>query len=109
MAKEITGQPWVFNAAGEFEGYANNAELDGNLNGPHFPTRIFVQRFKIDTGAGGDVLINDSNGGNEILKADSTPANDTLEWPINSWVKGLYIQTLPANATIQVWHGKEGL
>lgn len=109
MAKDITGQPWQFNAAGDFEGLANVGELDASLNGPVFPHRIFVRRIKIVTGStGGDVLVTESDGGREIARADSAPANDTLEWPINAWVKGIYIDTLPTGANVKVFHGIEG-
>lgn len=70
-----------------------------------FPCHIYIKRIKVDTGAGGNVLINESSGGRMVLKGDSTPANDTLEWPIGTRVRGIYITTLPAGGQIHVIHG----
>lgn len=66
---------------------------------------FYLRRLKIDTGNGGDVLIEESSGGRDILKADNTPANDTLNWEIDGFVSSFYITTLPTNALITVWHG----
>jgi hypothetical protein len=104
MAKDITGNPWVFDTATESEGFANRNESTA----PNITTNIFINRIKVDTGDGGDVAIdNDATPTRRIIKADSTPANDTLEWPIGHYVDGIYITTLPTNATITVWHGME--
>lgn len=109
MAKDITSQPWTFEAVGDFEGVANVGEVDASLNGPVFPHRIYINRVKVKTGSvGGDILINQSDGGLELIDAPSTPADDVLEWEIQAWVKGIYVQTLPAGAKISVFHGVEG-
>ena len=73
-----------------------------------FNTPIHISRLKIDTGNGGNVLITyTTDAGDELVKADSTPADDTLEWPLRKRVEAFYVQTLPTNATIQVWTGDE--
>jgi hypothetical protein len=104
MAKKVDNNPWVFDAADQYEGFANLAQSTK----PNFGVKPYVQRIKVDTGAGGDVLITtDGTDANVVLKADATPADDTLEWPIGARVDGIYIDTLPTNATIKVWHGYE--
>ena len=102
MAKKVDNNPWTFDAADQYEGWANRAQSTK----PVFEVKPYISRIKIDTGNGGDILITtDGTDANEVVKADSTPANDTLEWPIQKRVDGIYIDTLPTNATIQVWHG----
>lgn len=104
MAKDVTGNPWTFDAAAQYEGFANRNETTA----PVFAVKVFVQQIKIDTGDGGNVAIDtDSAATRQVVKADNTPANDTLWWPIDHYVEGLYITTLPTNATITVWHGEK--
>jgi hypothetical protein len=108
MAKDVTGNPWLFDAATQGEGFGPNKDSISVV----FTTKPYIDRIKVDTGDGGNVLIRSRSAAGtgdhsriDILKADSTPANDTLEWPIKHRVDGIYIVTLPANATIKVWHG----
>jgi hypothetical protein len=110
MAKTGLNTPiWTFGAAADGEGFGPNK--DGiSVN---YTCKIYIHRLKIDTGDGGDVLIysrKEAGTGDHarsvILKADSTPANDTLEWPFESYVDGIYIQTLPTNASVVVFTEK---
>jgi len=96
MAKDVTGQPWIFDATTQAEGVGNSGV---------FQHPIYIQRVKIDTGNGGDVLVLSASGGKTIIKADNTPADDTLEWPIGAFVRGFYVSTLPTNAQLHVFHG----
>jgi hypothetical protein len=104
MPKDVTGSIWIFDTAGQNEGEANAAESTA----PNFNTRLFITMIRVDTGDGGNFLLNESNGGRRIVKLDNTPADDTLWVPINRWVAGIYVQTLPANASVEVLHGIQG-
>ena len=75
---------------------------------PDFPVPIYIRQFKLDTGNGGNFLMNESSGGRVVSKLDSTPANDTLWVPMETTVGGIYITTLPANASVEVHHGRIG-
>jgi hypothetical protein len=104
MAKEITGNPWVFDTATEGEGYGPNADsVSVNFN-----TWIYIKRIKVYTGtSGGDVQVDDrKTSGREILFLDNTFANDSIECPMGIAVKGVYIKTLPTAAKVYVYHGK---
>jgi hypothetical protein len=69
---------------------------------------IYIDEIKVDTGAGGDVLVTiGSDSGDRQLKLDSTPANDTLWVPIRKRVRSIYAQTLPAGATLEVRLGAD--
>lgn len=90
---------------------SGRVDITGTGSGTHtmsmkniFNHPIYIQRVKLDTGDGGNLLI-EEDGGRDIIKADNTPANDTLEWPIGAFVDSFKITTLPANATVTVWHG----
>lgn len=72
---------------------------------PTFPVPIYVRQFKLDTGDGGNFLMDESSSGQRVCKLDSTPANDTLWVPIDRYVEGVYITTLAANASVEVYHG----
>ena len=72
---------------------------------PTFKVPIYIRQFKLDTGDGGNFLMDESSGGQRVSKLDSTPANDTLWVPIDRYVEGIYITTLPANASVEVYHG----
>ena len=72
---------------------------------PTFQVPIYIRQFKLDTGDGGNFLMDESSGGQRVCKLDSTPANDTLWVPIDRYVEGIYITTLPANASVEVYHG----
>ncbi len=108
------------------EAAAQSVDLQGNTNGTPvtiadagsgthtlvqqniFNIPIHISRIKLDTGDGGDFLLTYStDAGDELVKADSTPANDTLEWPIGKRIEALYVQTIQSGMTFQVWTGDE--
>jgi len=71
-----------------------------------FNLPLSIDQIKVDTGDGGDVLLTyTSDGQDRLLKLDSTPANDTLWVPIRKVVEALYVQTLPTNASLEVYTG----
>jgi hypothetical protein len=102
--------PWIFEKEGEGEGFGPNE--DGIP--VNFVIKPYVQRIKVDTGDGGDVLVYSRKGASSgsharytVLKEDSTSADDNLQRPIGKRVDGIYIETLPDNAKVVVWHGRE--
>ena len=101
MAKDVTNNIWRFDAAADAEGIANVG-----VTGVVFDQApIYVQWIRVDTGNGGNFLINETNGADEVLKLDSMPSDDSLERRIDSYVRGLYLQTLPTNATVSIKTG----
>ena len=108
MAKVVRGDFIEFDAGDQGEGFGPNKDSVSVV----YTHKIYVARIKVDTGDGGDVLLYSRQEAGaadharyEVLKADSTPANDTLEWPIHKRVDGVFVETLPANAKIVVWLG----
>ena len=136
MAKDISANPWVFDAVGQCEGFGPSLDAEKSVyepegtepsisaaNKPNFNTPIYIREVKITTGStGGDVLVYsrkvvgtadpteenkpEQHKRYEVLFADATPANDTLWWPINTRVDGFYVETLPAGAKLYVFHGE---
>lgn len=109
MAKDIKANPWVFDATTQGEGFGPN--LDSiSVN---FTIKPYINQIKVDTGDGGDVLVRSRNTASagsharyDIVKLDNTPANDTLYVPIEAKVDGIYVVTLPTNASLYVYHGE---
>ena len=108
MAKDITGQPWKFDATGQGEGIGPS--LDSvSVN---FPVQVYIDHIKVETGDGGDVLLySRQNAGTEqkrytVLSLDQTPSGDTLAVEMRKRVDGIYVETLPANAVLWVYHGE---
>jgi hypothetical protein len=104
MSKDVTGNPWIFDATTQGEGTAPNADSVSVT----FICKPYIAQIKIVTGAtGGDVQVDDrKTGGRAIAFVESMLANDTLWVPIDLRVKGVYIKTLPASAKVYVYHGR---
>ena len=108
MAKDVSGHVWTFDAATQGEGFGPNLDsISVNIT-----SKFYVHALKVDTGDGGDVLVESREGTTgdatihvkyTVVKLDSTPANDTLWVPIEAYVDGLYVTTLPTNGSIQVY------
>ncbi len=70
---------------------------------------LFVKSIKVDTGDGGDVLIEDATtSGTRLVKLDNTTANITIEVRLDHFVKGVDATTLPTNATLEIHLGTPG-
>lgn len=124
MAKDVSANPWVFDATGQAEGLGPS--LDSGPEVTHtvnFNVPVYIQQIKVVTGGtGGDVLVYsrkivgtedptqypkcDQRKRYEVLFLDETPANDTLWVPINTRVDGIYVNTLPTGAKLYVYHGE---
>lgn len=107
MAKDTTGQPWVFDAAGQF------LELGELLdeNEGHVGNRILIQPFvsyiNISAGAAGGVFeVLESEGGRSLTGSITLAANAHERVTVNRRVNGIYIDAL-ADGTISVYHGRD--
>ncbi len=90
----------VMTAANDSEGRGQS----GNFDHP-----LFVKNIKVDTGNGGDVLIEDATtSGQRLVKLDNTTANITINVPIDAFVRGVDATTLPTNATLEIHLGTPG-
>lgn len=74
-----------------------------------FNTPLYIDQIKVDTGAtGGDFLLTyTSDAGDQVLRLDATPIDDTLWVPIRKRVIAIYVQTLPSGATFEVYTGDD--
>jgi hypothetical protein len=53
MSKDVTSNPWTFDAAAQGEGFGPNKDSVSVV----FTIKPYIDRIKIDTGDGGNVLI----------------------------------------------------
>ena len=118
MAKDVTGQPWYFDASGQGEG--RGPSLDGVS--VVFPTRVYIKRVKLYTGDGTTLLVYDrktsppvlglpgeddaQNSRHIVLHFQNLAAQDNFEIPIEATLLGFYVETLPTNAYLEVFHGE---
>lgn len=102
MAKDVTKAVWVFDTANDAEGIANKDETTTPVfdNVP-----LYIDHIRVDTGDGGNFLLNESDGGDEIVKLDGTPANDSIPVRIGRYVRGVFLQTVQTNMTVAIHHG----
>lgn len=70
---------------------------------PLYNHDLTVEHIKINTGAGGALLVSDEKGGRALADLPSASANDAVEVPIGGRVKGIYVTTLPASAKVYVF------
>ena len=101
MAKDVTSSVWIFDTAADAEGVANVG-----VTGVVFDQApIFVTYIRVDTGNGGNLLVNESNAGKRVLKVDALPSDDTITYNLNRYVRGLYLQTVQTNMSLEIGHG----
>jgi len=117
MPKDVTGQPWYFDAAAQGEGFGPS--LDGVSVA--FDGRIYIKRVKLYTGDGGAVRVYDRQTSPPVLGLpgeddaqharhivfylQNLAAQDNFEIPVEAELLGFYVDTLPANAYMEVFHG----
>ena len=84
----------------------------GTLTLTHLPPHnhpLFVDHITVVSGAtGGAVEVHDALSGVLIVDIPSIEVNDAVWWSVGSWVKGIYITTLPATCSVQVYLSKPG-
>lgn len=99
MAKDVTGNPWKFDAATQAEGLDNSGVFDH----PIYVKTIAVST--VDHTGDSTVDIHDASGG-RLLWTVEMSTNDREQYVIDDFVQGIYITTLPSGATVFVNHGK---
>ena len=118
MPKVVTGQPWYFDAAAQGEGLGPS--LDDVAVVHKVP--VYIKRIKIYTGNGTQVLLYDrktsppilglpgeqdaQNARHTIINFQNLAAQDNIEVTLEARFLGIYVDTLPANAYLEVFHGE---
>ena len=105
MARDITGNPWKFDAQGQGEGLSCVAR---DISDAEIDLPIYIDQLKIMTGVGGgDIKVSTDTTGNgvEIAFVDNAPTEDVLYWPVNEYVPGIFIEELISDAVVYVFHG----
>ena len=105
MAKDVTHNPWVFDAADQYEGWANRDESTA----PVFDTiKPFVDFILFESGGtGGNYDVRMSNGGQPISGIVTLGANSQFQLNVGKYVDGVYIESFGSDGQILVYHGQE--
>lgn len=101
MAVTLGKSPIIITAVGDTVG--------GDASVPASRIRLKEPLIRVVTAAaGGDVVLLDKLGGQEVWRSNSMAANsiDSEILPGNvGWIDGLYVSALPAGAKIFVYYG----
>lgn len=104
MAKDISHNPWVFDAVDQYEGWANRNETVA----PVFEIKPFVDFILFESGAtGGNYEVTDANDGNSLTGLITLGANSQVQVSIGKYVDGVYIDSFGSDGKILVYHGQE--
>jgi len=104
MAKDVTHNPWKFDAADQYEGFANIGEAVA----PVFQHKPFVDFILIESGAvGGTYDVRDSDGGNPITGTITLGATAQFQLSVGKYLDGVYIEAFGTDGQILVYHGQE--
>ena len=107
MAKDVSHNPWKFDAASQAEGLANASVVDANLDPVVFPIRPYVDMIVIDAAsAGGTYEVLDQDGGNTLTGILTVAANTLVSVPVGKYVDGVWIESF-GDGQILVYHGRE--
>lgn len=98
MAKDVTGQPWIFDATTQAEGVDNGGVFD---------IPIFVDHVVCKSnGTAGAFTVLEASGGAQIFDVDTTETDGEKVVPIGKYIKGFYVSALPSSGKIYVYHGE---
>jgi len=104
VAKNVSNNPWVFDAADQYEGAANTGETVK----PVFSNRPYVKYILFESGAaGGNYDVRASNGGDVVSGIINLGANAQFELNVESTLDGVYIESFGSDGQILVFHGQE--
>ena len=104
MAKDVTHNPWKFDAADQYEGWGNRNETTA----PVFNSKPFVDFILIESGAtGGTYDVRDTNGGNHVTGLITLGANAQFQMSVGKYLEGVYIEAFGTDGQILVYHGQE--
>ena len=101
MAKDVTHNPWVFDATTQEEG--STATSTGVFNCKPYVDFIVAK----SNGTAGEFIVLDDASGNTLMDVDTTGTQEAIIFPVGKYVDGIYIQALPSSAKIYVFHGRE--
>lgn len=105
MAKDVTGNPWKFDAADQYEGFRPEQE---EATAPVFNNKPFVDFILIESaGTGGSYDVRDGDGGRAISGIITLGANTQFQVNVGKYVEGIYIETFGSDGQILVYHGQE--
>lgn len=106
MAKDVSHNPWKFDAVDQYEGFGNIGEPAGE---PVFSTRPFVDFILIESGAtGGAYEVTDVDDGNTITGTQTLGANVSVQISVGKYLDGVYINQFGSDGQILIYHGQEG-
>lgn len=84
----------------------------GSREVTHLPPHnypVFVDHITVVSGAtGGQVEVHDSSGGQIIVDIPSIATNDAVWWSVMAPVDGIFVTTLPATCSVQVYLKQPG-
>ena len=104
MAKDVSGQPLKFDAADQYEGFANRNETTA----PVFECPIDVDYILFESGAtGGNYEVTESNNGPTISGIITLGANSQFSLPVGKYVPGVYMENFGTDGQVLVFHGRD--
>lgn len=106
MAKDVSTNPWKFDAADQYEGFANRNETTA----PNFEVKPYVDTIVFEASAsGGNFDVRVSNGGDPVSGIITLGANEQFQLVVGQRLEGVYIETMTdASGQILVYHGQNG-
>lgn len=107
MAKDVSHNPWTFDAVGQAEGLGNADVVDSNGDVTVFPIRPYVDLIQIDaSAAGGTYEVTDVEDGNTLTGVLTVAANATATVSVGKYTDGVYVAQI-GDGEILIYHGRE--
>lgn len=106
MAKSVVGPIWKFDAADQYEGWANRDEATA----PIFDTvKPFIKVIQFESGAtGGNYDVRESDGGRAVSGIITLGANSQYQMVVDRTLDGVYIESFGTDGQILMTAGEEG-
>jgi len=81
----------------------NSNPIELTAQGDAYADKIFVTTIQcITVAASGEFHLLDESGGRTVARVMAINANDQAQLEVNGWLRGLYVQQLPAGGKIYV-------
>jgi hypothetical protein len=105
LAKDVSKNPWKFDAVDQYEGFGNIGEAAGE---PVFQNRPTVDYILIESGAtGGAYEVTDVDDGITLTGTQTLGANASVQISVAKCVDGVYINQFGSDGQILVFHGQD--
>jgi hypothetical protein len=105
--KDVSHNPWKFDAVGQAEGLGNATVVDADDAETNFPIRPYIDLIMVDAGAaGGTYEVTDIENGNPLTGVLTVAANTTATVSIGKYTDGVYVAQI-GDGQILVYHGRE--